>query len=453
MNELMRRFASFFFYQVSNTDCHHMISPKLKHQQLEYPQKHLISSIQLIIMKHKTLPIILSLLVFVCEQTNTATAQTNLADFKLRFAKMENDNLDKQYEGVITSKGIEKGLFSIHSTGITTKPVKKAAETFLKSLTKLQQAKIQFKIDDQEWQKWCNVDNGLYSRQGVSLKEMSQEQRKLAFELMQKALSAKGLQLSKDIMKTDQTLRELNDNNPIYDEELYFFTVMGDPSTTEPWGWQIDGHHLVINYFILGDQVVMTPVFMGGEPIVTTSGKYKGNVIFQDEQNIGLKFMQTLSADQQKQAILSEDKKRNDIQAEAFSDNKTLDFQGLIATSLTEEQKVKLLDLTNQYISNMEDGHARVTMEDIKKHLDNTWFAWVGKSDDNAVFYYRIHSPVILIEFDHQGPVGIKGQGNAPTRNHIHSIVRTPNGNDYGKDLLKQHLLQHHSNGDAKEGQ
>ena len=63
--------------------------------------------------------------------------------------------------------------------------------------------------------KWGNIDNGLYVRQGVSLKEMSQEQRKLAFDLMQKALSAKGLQLSKDIMKTDQTLRELNDNNPI----------------------------------------------------------------------------------------------------------------------------------------------------------------------------------------------------------------------------------------------
>lgn len=30
-----------------------------------------------------------------------------------------------------------------------------------------------------------------------------------------------------------------------------------------------------------------------------------------------------------------------------------------------------------------------------------------------------------------------------PTRDHIHVVVRTPNGNDYGKDLLRQHLLQH----------
>ena len=26
-----------------------------------------------------------------------------------------------------------------------------------------------------------------------------------------------------------------------------------------------------------------------------------------------------------------------------------------------------------------------------------------------------------------------------PIRQHIHAVVRTPNGNDYGKDLLRQH--------------
>jgi hypothetical protein len=393
----------------------------------------------------KLFPSIILFLVIGLLQTNTANAQPNLAEIKERFAKMDAENLSKPYTGIVMSKGLEKDLFPIHSTGVSTKPVKNACEAFLRSLTKMQSIKIQFKVQDQEWQKWSNIDHGLYTRQGVSIKEMSQEQRKLAFDLMQTALSAKGLQLSKDIMKTDQTLREINDDNPIYDEELYFFTVMGTPSMTEPWGWQIDGHHLVINYFVLGDQVVMTPAFMGGEPIVTTTGKYKGNVVFRDEQNIGLKFMQSLSADQQQQATLSVEKKGTDIQAQASSDNKTLDFQGLVATRMSEEQKRKLLDLANQYISNMEDGHAKLKMEDIKKHLDNTWFAWIGKTDDNAVFYYRIYSPVVLIEFDHQAPIGTKEQSRSATRNHIHTVVRTPNGNDYGKDLLRQHLIEHHS--------
>ena len=63
----------------------------------------------------------------------------------------------------------------------------------------------------------------------------------------------------------------------------------------------------------------------------------------------------------------------------------------------------------------------------------------------NSVFYYRIHSPVILIEFDHQRPVGTRHliDPSRATRQHIHAVVRTPNGNDYGKDLLRQHYLQH----------
>ena len=57
---------------------------------------------------------------------------------------------------------------------------------------------------------------------------------------------------------------------------------------------------------------------------------------------------------------------------------------------------------------------------------------------------YRIHSPVVLIEFDHQTPVALRHlEQGKPTREHIHTVVRTPNGNDYGKDLLRQHYQQH----------
>jgi hypothetical protein len=75
-------------------------------------------------------------------------------------------------------------------------------------------------------------------------------------------------------------LRELNNGDPRYDEELYFFTVMGKPSLTEPWGWQIDGHHLVINYFILGDQVVMTPVFMEANQLLQLQVNMQGTRYF-----------------------------------------------------------------------------------------------------------------------------------------------------------------------------
>ncbi|MDW3647102.1 MAG: DUF3500 domain-containing protein [Bacteroidia bacterium] len=360
------------------------------------------------------------------------------------FKDIEDKALAEAFRGVETSTGKEIGMFPIQSTGVSTAPIKQAAEALLNSLGDEMREEIQFEIDDIEWRMWSNVDNGIYERQGVSLKDMDADQKSAAFKLMQESLSAKGLQLSKDIMKTDQTLRELNNNEDFFDEELYFFTFMGTPSETEPWGWQLDGHHLIINYFILGDQVVMTPTFMGGEPIITTTGKYKGNTLFQDEQNIGLAFMQSLPPELQKEATISPEKTRNNNQGEFAKDNITLDYEGLKASKLSDEHKSALLNLAFQYISNMRAGHNRVKMEEIEAHWDQTWFAWVGATDEEAVFYYRIHSPVVLIEFDHQRAVGAPTDKKGPTRNHIHTVVRTPNGNDYGKDLLRQHLEDHH---------
>jgi hypothetical protein len=106
-----------------------------------------------------------------------------------------------------------------------------------------------------------------------------------------------------------------------------------------------------------------------------------------------------------------------------------------------------MLDLTGLYIGNLDEGHAKVKLDEIKRHVDATYFAWIGGTDAALIYYYRIHSPVALIEFDHQRPANLRGSVanvNQPTRQHIHTVVRTPNGNDYGKDLLRQHYLQRH---------
>jgi Protein of unknown function (DUF3500) len=97
-------------------------------------------------------------------------------------------------------------------------------------------------------------------------------------------------------------------------------------------------------------------------------------------------------------------------------------------------------------VSNMDDGHARVKMDEVTRHIDSTWFAWIGGTDADSVFYYRVQSPVILVEFDHQRPANLArfaSDAKTPTQQHIHCVIRTPNGNDYGKDLLRQHYLAH----------
>jgi hypothetical protein len=275
---------------------------------------------------------------------------------------------------------------------------------------------------------------------------MNAAQKDSAWELLAAALSAEGLEQTQNIMKTEQTLFEINGEPIRYGTEKYYFTMMGIPSSDSPWGFQLDGHHLVINYFVLGDQVVMTPAFWGGEPVYADSGMYEGNHILQNEQDAGLQLMQSLDAAQKRAATVDPEKVRNNQVAAANQDNLILDYEGIKGADLTSQQKLNLLNVIRSFVGALRNPHAEVTMDEIGQHIDDTYFSWVGESADDSVFYYRIHSPVILIEFDHQGPVGTlnKNPGGVPSRDHIHTVVRTPNGNDYGKDLLAQHLLADH---------
>ena len=365
-----------------------------------------------------------------------------------RFTQMsrqaEAKGLAESFKGLTTDGTVVPGLFGVRSTGVSTAPVKNAADAFLAALGPDQRRKTTFAADDDEWRKWMNPH--FYVRQGVSFHEMSEGQRTAAFALIGAGLSAKGLKLTRDIMKLNHTLAELNNNNfDEYGEWLYHLTVMGTPSASAPWGWQLDGHHLVINYFVLGDQVVMTPTFVGSEPVIATSGKYAGTKILQEEQDAGLAMMTSLDASQRQKALMNPAKTGNNNQAEAFRDNAVIPYVGLRGAEMTPAQRTRLLALIGLYVGNADAGHARVKMEEVEKHIADTRFAWVGGTEPTAIFYYRIHSPVILIEFDHQRTANLRhltSTPEVPQRSHIHVVVRTPNGNDYGKDLLKQHLAR-----------
>jgi Protein of unknown function (DUF3500) len=350
------------------------------------------------------------------------------------------DPLAEPFKGVTTDGTVVGRLFPVRATGVSTKPVRNAAVSFLGALTAEQRATTAYPVDDPEWRKWNNVHR--YARQGVSFKEMTGPQRNAAFNLLEAGLSAKGLETARNIMRLNETLAELTKRFEEYGEGLYHMTVMGEPSETQPWGWQLDGHHLVINYFVLGDQVVMTPTFVGSEPVHAESGKYAGTRVLEQEQDRGLALMQALGPDQQKKARLQAEKTGNQAQAQAFRDNLVLDYAGISAKDLTEAQRRLLMEVVGEYVNHLAPGHAKVRMEQVRQHLDDTWFAWTGGTGPDAVFYYRVHSPVILIEFDHQTPVALQGP-RVPDRRHVHTVVRTPNGNDYGKDLLRQHYEAH----------
>jgi hypothetical protein len=353
----------------------------------------------------------------------------------------QQDPLSEPFRGVTTDGSVETGLYAVRSTGVTTAPVREAAERFLDGLTDEQVEAVRFRVDDLEWRRWNNVHRA--ERLGVSFREMTETQRELGFDLLRAGLSAEGLEESRDIMRLNGYVAEVLDNYDEYGEDLYWLTLMGEPSATEPWGWQLDGHHLVVNYFVLGDQVVMTPTFMGSEPVSAHSGTYAGVEVLREEQDLGLAFIQALTPEQRARAVSDEPKTRGNAQSQAYRDNLILPYEGLRVGELDDGQREALMQIVAEYVGNMDDGHAAVKLDEVREHLDETYVLWIGETDDDAVFYYRIHSPVILIEFDHQGPVALEGERGVPTRRHVHTVVRTPNGNDYGKDLLRQHYEAH----------
>jgi hypothetical protein len=362
-------------------------------------------------------------------------AWTQAPDRVARLAEEQKKGVAEPFKGVTTNGKVVPDLFKIRSTGVSTRPVRIAAEAFLNGLSDEQRKKTIFPLDDAEWRMWDNRPR--VPRQGVGFNEMSEKQRELAFDLIRAGLSAEGLKKTEDIMKLNETLGEMRNDFETFSHWLYWITIMDRPSDTEPWGWQLDGHHLIINYFVLGDQVVMTPAFFGSEPVRAEAGKFKGTVVLQDEQNKGLNLFKSLNSDQQAKATIRGEKTNDNTLAGAYKDNLVLENAGIPVSAMNDQQRGALIDLIEEYVGNLKEGHARVRMDEVRGQLNQTYFAWLGSTSPNGVFYYRIQSPVILIEFDHQSTA------ERANREHVHTVVRTPNGNDYGKDLLRLHYQQH----------
>jgi hypothetical protein len=222
-----------------------------------------------------------------------------------------------------------------------------------------------------------------------------------------------------------------------YGEDLYWLSIMGEPSASAPWGWQWDGHHLIINYFVLGDQVVVTPSFLGAEPVHAKSGKYSGTRVFKADEDKGLALIRALSDTQRVKAIIAAETSGEDFTT-AFRDNLELHYTGIPYDELSNAQHEQLVSLVEYHVGRTRPDHAQVKMAEVKRHLKDTYFCWMGGMDDHSTFYYRVQSPVIIVEFDHQRGIAFR-EHTKPYKDHIHVILRTPNGNDYGKDLLRQH--------------
>lgn len=370
--------------------------------------------------------------------------------------------------GITHDGTVREGLFPIASTGNSTADLLHAATSLIDALDEHQRRDALADIDSPQWLAWFNAVEMPY---GARLRTMSGEQRAAVLALIRASHSAEGYAQVWGAMQLNGVLGDMVGEPRILNTWDYAISIFGVPAPDRPWGYQLQGHHLCVTVFVLGDQIVMTPQFIGGEPVLVEDGPHTGLAILQQEELAGYALLDSLDADRRRRAVIHDSMLASDLPpgrhvpadermlAGSTQDNAVIPYEGLRASEMTTPQKDRLLELLDVYVSRMPQGHSGVRMREVERHLDETRFAWIGGTTMADAAYYKVHSPVILVEFDqHEGVVL---DNDRPERFHTHTLVRTPNGNDYGKDLLRQHYetaahhqphADHHHHHSAHEG-
>lgn len=352
------------------------------------------------------------------------------------------------FVGITTDGVARSGLFAIADEGAPVAAAADAARRLLAIVTDGERSKLSYAIDAREWRGWMNPEFYL-NQHGLRLEEMAPSAVEATLFLLKSSMSAAGYEKARNCMRTNQFLGELVGAPQIMNELSYNILIFGEPSEERPWGWQLFGHHLVLNCFFLGGQMVMSPTFMGAEPNRIDAGPYAGTMLFQDEERLGLQLMKSLSTADQEAAQLYKLLKdpamppgrwhRTDqrLLGGAFRDNQIAPKEGVVVGKLDHIKKDQTLTILSAFLQYLPAKSLAARLADVERHLDETRFCWIGGFGDDDPFYYRIQGPTLMVEFDHKSGVWLTNP--EPAKCHIHTVVRTPNGNDYGKDLLRAH--------------
>ncbi|MGZ0244769.1 MAG: DUF3500 domain-containing protein, partial [Alphaproteobacteria bacterium] len=180
---------------------------------------------------------------------------------------------EKPFRGITTDGTAKPGLFALKPEGAPTAAVIDAVAVLMAAMTPDQKGGMHFPVDSDQWRNWQNTE--LYvETHGLRLDEQPMALREQVMGVIRASLSARGYEMSRDVMRLNGFLGELIGAPLVLGEWSYIFCLFGEPSIDKPWGWQIFGHHLCLNCMMIGDQLVLTPAFMGGEPAYGDTGIY-----------------------------------------------------------------------------------------------------------------------------------------------------------------------------------
>ena len=317
----------------------------------------------------------------------------------------------------------------------TAREIAGAANDFLAALTPEQRGKATFDFSSDERQNWHYVPR---PRKGLPRGDMEEAQLEAADALMARSLSAAGFKRSLDIMQLEVILGRVEggEGSERFDRDpgLYFFSIFGVPGD-EAWGWQVDGHHLSLNFTVVNGEIISpTPSFFGANPAEVKGGPQKGLRTLVAEEDVARELFLSLDSGQRSRALIYPVVPR-DIITRASRRVEIAEQVGIPAELMSADQKNLLMSLLKVYIERKPEEIAGNALRKVEEEgLNNIFFGWAGSEHRNQGHYYRVHGPSFFVEYDNTQNMA----------NHIHSVWRDIE-DDFGFDVLRSHYNEHHS--------
>ena len=315
-----------------------------------------------------------------------------------------DDLYSQPFVGITTDGNVVPNLYSLRPNGAPTHSMVEAASRLLSCTNVQERAAFCYAVDAREWRRWNNTEI-YFHRVGLRLEEVSAPVRDAILAVIRASLGVPGFDNIRDVMRLNAFLGELVNAPAIFSEWSYNFSLFGAPSTVEPWGWSLFGHHLTLCCLVIGEQMVLSPLFLGAEPNSADVGPFAGMCLFQDEENFGLQLMQSLPPALQQKAVIYKqlvdpampegrwhpmDQRHL---SGAFQDNRIIPYEGASVAEFTSKQQELLLDLIKAFLMPMPASPLQARMEEIERYLQGTHFCWIGSYDEESPFYYQDPEP------------------------------------------------------------